>query len=167
MFFNNSFKAVLQNATRSEEAMSVVQWSGLEYEGAVNYVLNTHGFIAQSYEKIQAFNLRNNEESSATWRPLLKSPLALELCSKEKHFQRGPGPIVVGFFFPWVHSVLPKVGVGTDSPPTTAEAARCWPCISGVTRGRSLGAFLSAAPLCRHKMRCYCRESRAAIPARG
>lgn len=166
MFFNNSFKAVLQNATHSEEVEGVVQWSGSERGGAVNCVLNIYRFIAQSYEKIQVFNLRNNEESSATWRPLLKSPLALELCSKKKHFQREPGPVVVGFFFPWVHSVLPKVGVRTGSPPAADEAAQCQPCTSGVTTGSSPAAFPMPAPLHQHQMRCYCRDPRAALPAR-
>lgn len=135
MFFNNSFKIVLRNAICSEKVMGILQYSSLEHGGAVNYGLNIHVYITQSYEKVKAFNLRNSEASSATWRPVLKSRQALELCSKEKHLQGGPGPVVVGFFFLGVRLVLTKGGVRRGrlgSPPASAEAAQCRLCTRGV-----------------------------------
>ena len=51
MFFNNSFKIVLRNAIGLEEVTGILQWSSLEHGGAVNYVLNIHRYITQSYEK--------------------------------------------------------------------------------------------------------------------
>lgn len=54
-----------------------------------------------SYEKIKAFNLRKDEASSAPWRPVFKSRLALELCSQDK-LSWGGWPCRGGFFFSWV-----------------------------------------------------------------
>lgn len=133
--------------------------------GALNYVLNTHRFITQSYEKIKAFNLRNNEASSATWRAVLTRQLAVELCSKEKHLQ-GAWPCCGEVFLYVGDSVLTRVGVGKGRQGHSSASRAHMVCIH--THPPSfLGAFPVPAPLHEHKMLLCSRDPRAAAPHVG